>query len=58
MCIGTKSKNILELGVRNGVTTIPLLMAAKETNGKVVSVDINPTDFQPPEDLVEYWEFV
>jgi predicted O-methyltransferase YrrM len=58
MCIGTKSKNILELGVRDGVTTLPLLMAAKETNGKVVSVDINPTNFQPPEDLVEYWEFV
>jgi predicted O-methyltransferase YrrM len=58
MCIGIKSKNILELGVRNGVTTLPLLMAAKETNGKVISVDINPTNFEPPDDLVEYWEFV
>jgi len=39
--LGIKAKTILELGVRGGTTTLPLLMAAKLTGGKVVSVDID-----------------
>jgi hypothetical protein len=34
LVISTKAKNVLELGVRNGDTTIPLLHALSYTNGK------------------------
>jgi nucleoside-diphosphate-sugar epimerase len=51
------SKNILELGVRKGVTTLPLLCGAKLVNGTVTSVDINDTEFICPEDLSSIWSF-
>ncbi len=35
-------KNVLELGTRTGESTIALLSAVKELNGKVTSVDIDP----------------
>jgi len=35
------AKNILELGVRCGRTTLPLLCVAEENNGKLTSVDID-----------------
>jgi len=57
IALGTKSKKILELGVRDGKTTLPLLLAAKMNNGKVTSIDINDTIFTPPEELKEYLEF-
>lgn len=57
IALGTKSKKILELGVRDGKTTLPLLLAAKINNGKVTSIDINDTIFTPPEELKEYLEF-
>ena len=56
--VGIKAKTILELGVRGGTTTLPLLMAAKLTGGKVVSVDIDDTQFVPPPELAPYWTFV
>ena len=40
LVIGSNAKNIIELGVREGNTTVPLAMGAKETNGFVHSVDI------------------
>ena len=43
-CKGTK---YLELGVRNGDTTLPILMAAKLNEGKLISVDIKKTTFKP-----------
>jgi cephalosporin hydroxylase len=58
IALSIRAKNILELGVRDGTTTLPLLMAAKMTGGKVVSVDINDTVFVPPPDLAPYWSFV
>lgn len=58
IALSIRAKNILELGVRDGTTTLPLLMAAKMTGGKVVSVDINDTIFVPPPDLAPYWSFV
>lgn len=58
IALGSKSKKILELGVRNGKTTLPLLLAAKINGGKVVSIDINDTTFTPPEDLKDYLEFI
>lgn len=57
IALGIKAKKILELGVRSGKTTLPLLLAAKINSGKVVSVDINETDFKAPDELKEYLEF-
>jgi predicted O-methyltransferase YrrM len=58
IAIGSGAKNILELGVRSGVTTLPLLMAAQANGGKLTSVDINPTKFESPVDLAANWSFV
>lgn len=58
IALSIRAKTILELGVRDGTTTLPLLMAAKMTGGKVISVDINDTVFVPPPDLAPYWSFV
>jgi nucleoside-diphosphate-sugar epimerase/predicted O-methyltransferase YrrM len=52
------AKNILELGVRGGDTTLPLLLAAQATNGILTSVDLNPTEFKCPPELAKYWHFV
>jgi predicted O-methyltransferase YrrM len=52
------AKNILELGVRSGATTLPLLKAAKKTGGVVTSVDINDTDFSCPDEFEDTWTFV
>jgi len=55
-------KNILELGTRTGESTIALLSAAKELNGKVTSVDIDPC--YKAKDMIKkikfesYWEFI
>lgn len=40
LALSIRAKNILELGVRNGHTTIPLLKALSYTNGYLTSVDI------------------
>jgi predicted O-methyltransferase YrrM len=57
LVIGSKGKNILELGVRNGDTTLPFLLGEKINQGKVYSVDINDTTFDVPNDLKQYWDF-
>lgn len=57
IAIGSKGKTILELGVRNGDSTLPFLLAAKINKGKVYSVDINETKFIPDEELKKFWEF-
>lgn len=51
------AKNIIELGVRNGSTTLPLLLAANITGGHVISVDINETNFICPKELENIWTF-
>lgn len=57
IAISINAKKILELGVRNGKTTLPLLLAAKINSGKVTSVDINETLFVPPSELKTFLEF-
>lgn len=57
IALGSGAKNILELGVRNGDTTLPLLLAAKENDGVLISVDVNDTTFVCPDDLKPYWKF-
>ena len=51
IALGSKAKTIIELGVRNGDTTLPLSLAAKHNNGHVYSVDINDTNYRLPNDL-------
>ena len=58
ICVSLRAKNILELGVRDGVTTLPLLCAADVFEGKLTSVDIQNTNFVPPKDLARRWNFI
>lgn len=51
------ARRILELGVRNGNTTLPFLCAAQELGGMVHSVDLDATTFGCPSDLRVYWQF-
>ena len=53
-----KARQILELGVRDGDTTEPLLLAAHMNGGKLNSVDIEPTTWKAPETLSSNWNFV
>lgn len=58
LAVSLNAKRILELGVRYGDSTLPLLMAAKLTQGQLWSVDIAQTAFKPDEDLSPYWSFI
>lgn len=50
-----KAKTIVELGVRDGGTTLPLLIGANINNGKLYSVDLNSVDYIPPKELSQNW---
>jgi predicted O-methyltransferase YrrM len=58
IALASKSKIMIELGVRGGDTTIPLLEAAKINDAILYSVDINDTDFEVRDDLKPHWKFV
>ena len=53
-----RQKKILELGVRNGDSTRPLLAATIKNGGHLTSVDINETRFNPGYSFDRYWTFV
>jgi len=53
-----KTKKILELGVRNGGSSYPFLIACKVLGGHLTSVDINSSVWKAPEDLAEYQTFI
>ena len=53
-----KAKNILELGVRWGDTSEPLVMAASINDGTLTCVDTAPTLWECPEDLKPFYNFV
>ena len=55
--LGSNAKTIIELGVRNGDSTLPLVMGAKETNGTVYSVDIELSTLKLSDDLKEHNKF-
>jgi cephalosporin hydroxylase len=57
LVLQTKAKNILELGVRHGDTSLPLTMGAHIVGGKVDAVDIEPTEWICPEILKPNYEF-
>jgi predicted O-methyltransferase YrrM len=58
IALGSKAKKILELGVRNGDSTRPLLAATIKNGGHLTSVDINETKFNPGYSFDKYWTFV
>tara|TARA_R110000803_G_scaffold175652_1_gene238170 strand:+ start:112 stop:717 length:606 start_codon:yes stop_codon:yes gene_type:complete len=58
IALASKSKVMIELGVRGGDTTIPLLEAAKINGGMLYSVDINDVDFEVSDDLKPHWKFI
>jgi predicted O-methyltransferase YrrM len=57
IALASGAKNIIELGVREGGTTLPLLMAANMNGGTLYSTDINKTSFTPPAELKNSWKF-
>lgn len=57
IALQTKAKSILELGVRDGDTTEPLLLAAHMNGGKLTSVDIDVTPWRPIPELAPNWDF-
>jgi predicted O-methyltransferase YrrM len=57
LVLQTRAKNILELGVRYGDTSLPLAMGASITGGVVEAVDIEPTEWDCPEILKPHYKF-
>tara|TARA_Y100000034_G_C6854855_1_gene388305 strand:+ start:71 stop:688 length:618 start_codon:yes stop_codon:yes gene_type:complete len=55
--LALRAKRILELGVRKGGTTLPLLSAAYMIGGHVDSVDIKPHQFKCPAEMRGLWTF-
>lgn len=58
LAVQMRAKNILELGVRDGDTTEPLLIAANLNGGNLVSVDIDQTRWAAPDHLKNNWKFI
>jgi predicted O-methyltransferase YrrM len=58
IAVASKAKVIIELGVREGGTTLPLLLAAYVNKGTLISVDKERTNFVCPPALRPYWRFV
>ena len=58
LILQNKSKNILELGVRYGDTTEPMIAAASLLGGKITCVDIENTLWSCPDDLQDIYTFV
>ena len=55
IALATRGSTFVELGVRDGRTTLPILLAAELNSGEVFSVDINPISFEPPDRLKRIW---
>jgi predicted O-methyltransferase YrrM len=59
IAISLKAKNILELGVRNGGTTKPLIDAVNYTKGKLVSVDLKKDNTIVEQfEQLSNWEYI
>jgi len=57
IALATRGKIYIELGVRGGGTTLPLLGAAFLNKGSLTSVDIKKSNFVCPGNLKKNWEF-
>ena len=58
LAVSCKGSKYLELGVRNGDTTLPILMAAAINGGKLISVDKKQTSFKPHTKYKNHFSFV
>ena len=58
IALASKGKTYVELGVREGTTTLPILAAAKMNEGKLFSVDVDSSLFACPEEFKDNWQFV
>ena len=58
IALACRGKTFIELGVRNGTTTLPILLGAFFNKGQLFSVDVQDTEFQCPEELRPNWKFV
>lgn len=56
ICLSSRGKRFLELGVREGYTTAPMLMAVQLLGGKLTSVDIQNSEFT--KQSRQNWEFI
>jgi len=57
LAVGSEGKTFIELGVREGRTTLPLVMAAKHNGGKLYSVDLDPYPNNIGKEYFPYWEY-
>jgi hypothetical protein len=57
IALASKSKTYIELGVRNGSTSLPISLAAKINGGKHYAVDIEDSDYKCPKELENVWNF-
>ena len=57
LAMSINAKRILELGVRDGNSTVPWILAARELGGFVDSVDLEATSWQCPDLGKDYWKF-
>lgn len=55
IALASRGKIFIELGVRNGASSKPLLMAAELNNGKLHSVDIDKNPFL--ENKTKHWRY-
>jgi len=58
IALACKGKVYVELGVREGTTTLPILAAAHLNGGKLFSVDIEEKSFKCPEQYCQSWKLI
>jgi predicted O-methyltransferase YrrM len=58
IALASKGKTYVELGVREGTSTLPILAATKMNEGKLFSVDVDSLLFDCPEEFEDSWKFV
>ena len=57
ICLGSNGRNFLELGVRHGATTLPMLYAASLLGGTLTSVDIKDVNVSLDPEMSKSWRF-
>lgn len=57
IALNINAKRILELGVRDGNSTVPWVLAANEIGGHVDSVDLEATRWKCPDAYQHLWKF-
>ena len=58
IALGSNAKTIIELGVRNGDSSLPLVLSAQINDGHLFSIDINDDELILDDELKKYRTFV